>query len=51
MRIRDFIILGFVIYLLYLALKYIKKYNGVCMGCSDCSRCRSKFCEKKDNSE
>lgn len=47
MRIRDFLILGIVVYLLYLALRYIKKHKGTYLGCSNCTKCRSDFCVKK----
>ena len=51
MRVRDFLILGVIAYVLCLALKYIRNHKNVYMGCSDCSKCRSKFCEKKDSSD
>ena len=47
MKIRDFLALGIVTYLLYLALRYIKKHKEMYLGCSNCTKCRSDFCDKK----
>lgn len=47
MKLRDFLTLGIIAYLLYLALRYIKKNKTLYLGCSNCSKCRSDFCDKK----
>lgn len=47
MKIRDFFVLGIVAYLLYLALRYIKRHKELHLGCSNCSNCRSDFCDRK----